>query len=120
MGKLLALEIELFKDRNFDFITKQNGFDFPKQDEALTILTDTETTDLTYGGAAGGSKSWTGCAWEVFSCLAYPETKWFIGREELKRLRDAILLTLFKFWKHYNLSTGEHFKSNGHEQLIDF
>ena len=120
MDNLLALEIELFKDHNFDFITKKNGFEFPKQDEALQILTDTNTTELTYGGAAGGSKSWTGCVWEAFSCLAYPETKYFIGREELKRLRDSTLLTFFKVCKEHNILRDEHFKYNGQDHFIEF
>lgn len=120
MDNLLALEIDLFKERNFDFITKKNGLEFPKQEEALLILTDSTTVDLTYGGAAGGSKSWTGCEWEIFSCLAYPETKWFIGREELKRLRDSTLLTFFKVCKEHDIIRDEHFRYNGQDHFIEF
>lgn len=120
MDNLLALEIELFKDRNFDFVTKKDGLEFPKQDEALQILTDDTTTDLTYGGAAGGSKSWTGCVWQAFSCLAYPETKWFIGREELKRLRDSTLLTFFKVCKEHGITRDKEFKYNGADHFMEF
>ena len=58
----------------------QDGRKHEKQEQALQCLTDNETEELGYGGAAGGAKSWTGCAWELFNALCYPETSWFIGR----------------------------------------
>jgi hypothetical protein len=66
-----------------------------RQREALEYLTNRSHTEIVYGGAAGGAKSWTGCAWLAFSCLCYPGSKWFIGREEIKRLRDSSLITFF-------------------------
>ena len=93
----------LFRQNNFDFITCTNEGKHVKQDIALQYLVDSVTNEVGYGGAAGGAKSWTGCAWLLFMCLVYPETKYFIAREELKRLKDSTLLTFFKVCKTYHV-----------------
>lgn len=112
---------ELFKRREFDFITTQvvNGQEkrHEKQREALYILTDDETEEFGYGGAAGGAKSWTGCAWLAFMCENFPDTRWFIGREELKRLRESTLITFHKVCKQYGI---EGWKYNGQDHFIQF
>lgn len=110
---------EAFKRRMFDFITvnPETGIKHLKQEEALFALTDKETFDLLYGGAAGPGKSWVGCSWLLFSCLAYPGTQWFIGREELKRLKDSTLLTFFKVCKEYGINS---FSFNGQGNYIQF
>ncbi|XKX06269.1 phage terminase large subunit [Tenacibaculum maritimum] len=113
----IDVAIELFKKKVFDFITVLNGKKHKKQDEALRILTDDVTEELVYGGAAGGAKSWTGCAWLMFMCLAYPETKWFIGRQELKRITESTLITFFKVAKSYGITS---FKYNGQKNFIQF
>jgi hypothetical protein len=59
---ILALRIELFKRGIYDFITDKDGVKHTKQEEALTILNDKVHVEFLYGGAAGGAKSWTGCA----------------------------------------------------------
>lgn len=106
--------VELFKQRVFDFITVLNGKKHEKQEEALMLLTDNETEELLYGGAAGGAKSWTGCVWLMFMCLAFPGTKWFIGRQELKRITESTLITFFK------VGQVDSFKYNGQKNFIQF
>ena len=113
----LDVAIELFKRRVFDFITVVGGKKHVKQEEALRILTDNQTEELVYGGAAGGAKSWTGCVWLMLMCLAYPETKWFIGREELKRITESTLITFFKVAKAYGVKS---FRYNGQKYFIQF
>lgn len=117
---LLDIDTELFKRRQFTFIAETKGKIHLKQAEALSILTDKTTTEFTYGGAAGGAKSWTGCAWLLFMCLGYPGTKWFIGREELKRLRESTLLTFFKVCQKHGVRLGMEFKYNGQDHYIHF
>lgn len=114
---LLEARKELFKRREFDFITVAEGKKHQKQHEALCILTDGETEEFGYGGAAGGAKSWTGCAWLAFMCECYPGTRWFIGREELKRLRESTLITFYKVCRHYGI---EGWKYNGQDHYIQF
>lgn len=102
----------------FDFITVRNGKKHKKQEEALKILSDNETEELFYGGAAGGAKSWTGCGDLAFKCLAYPETRFFIGRNELKRITESTLITFYKVAKEYKFS--HRFKFNAQKNFILF
>lgn len=99
----LQIAISLWKERDYRFIVDADGKLHEKQNEALCLLTDTETEELGYGGAAGGAKSWTGCVWLVMMALAYPDTKWFIGREELTRLLSSTYITFQKVCKKYGL-----------------
>ena len=89
----------------------------PKQQDALKVLTDTTTTVLLYGGAAGGGKSFLGCFWLMVNCLAYPDTKWFIAREELKRIRQSTLITFFKVSKMIEVNC---YKVNNNDNFIEF
>lgn len=110
--------VSLFKRGFFDFITVRDGKKHEKQHEALKYLTDDITEEFVYGGAAGGAKSWTGCAWLLFMCILFPETKYFIGRQELKRITESTLITFFKVAKAYGLE-GE-FRFNAQKNFILF
>ena len=72
-----------------------------KQAEAMKYLTDGTTTQLMYGGAAGGGKSYLGCEWLLWNCLAYEGTRWFVARHELAQIRESTIITMNKvFDKH--------------------
>lgn len=116
----LAVKIELFKRGSFDFITSKDGKKHEKQDQALRILTDKETVELLYGGGAGGAKSWTGASWLMFNCLAYPGTKWFCGRESLKRITQSTLITFNKVASVYGIERDVFYKYNGQLNYIEF
>lgn len=111
---------ELFLRREFDFITVKDGKKHEKQDYALKCLTSELIKEVGYGGAAGGAKSWTGCSWLAFMCLNYPGTRWFIGREELKRLRESTLMTWYKVCSHYKIDKDVYWKYNGQDHYIQF
>lgn len=125
---------ELFKAKDFRFIYEREQtyeedltgaemkrtITHEKQHAALCLLTDDITEELGYGGAAGGAKSWTGGSWEVFMSLCYPETKWFIGREELTRLMGSTFVTLKKIFKQYGLQYQKHWTFNGKYNYIRF
>jgi phage terminase large subunit len=125
----LQLRIELFRQGNFDFIVKgiasNSEGDFiegeealhKKQQKALEILTDKVHDEFLYGGAAGGAKSWTGACWLVFACLAYPDTNWFIARNQLKDLLDSVLKTINKVCKEYGISD---YNFNAQKNYIKF
>lgn len=117
----LQLALSLFADRAFEFITvSDNGVMHVKQHEALRALTDDITKELGYGGAAGGAKSWTGCTWLAFMSMLFPDTRWYIGREELKRLRESTLITFFKVCKAYGIRKDKDYKYNGQDHYIQF
>ena len=120
MEKRLSIYLEAFRRKQFDFITVVDGKKHLKQEQALQMLTDKTIAEMLFGGAAGGAKSHTGCTWLAFSCLAYPETRWFIGREELKRLRESTLMTFFKVCKRYGIIIDQDFKYNGQDYYIQF
>jgi hypothetical protein len=92
----------------------------PKQYEAWQLLTDDVTTELGYGGAAHGGKSYLGCEWLTDMCLAYPGTGWLLGRKELLNLKRTTLLTLFKVFEHHGLEANRHFSYNQSSNIITF
>lgn len=115
----LAVKVELFKRGCFDFITCRDGLRHEKQGQALSILTDNDHVEVLYGGAAGGAKSWTGAAWLLFMSLAYPRTKWFIGRAELKRITQSTFITFKKVCSMYGCSE-VLYTFNGQLNFIQF
>lgn len=113
----IELYKQLFVNGDYDFITVKNGVKHEKQELALRILRDNEHTEPYYGGAAGGAKSWTGTTWLGFMCECFPETKWFMGREELKILLDTTFITFRKTCKAYGIND---WKLNGQYNFIEF
>jgi phage terminase large subunit len=90
-----------------------------KQSKALDFLQDSTTTEILYGGSAGGGKSWLGCAWLIMNCIQYPETRWLMGRSKLKALKQTTLLTFFEVAKGFGLSQ-EHYNYNAQSSTITF
>ena len=118
----IYIRSELFRNGNFDFIvTGKNEYGdivtHEKQREALKILTSNEYEEFLYGGAAGGAKSWTGCAWIMFMAICYPNTKYFIARNELKDIIDSVLVTFNKVARMYGFTD---YKYNAVKNFIQF
>ena len=104
--------IMAFKSGYYDLLSLT-----PKQQQAFEILTDKQTKALAFGGAANGGKSWMGCEWLLLSSMAYPETRYFIGREELKRLRGSTYLTFGKVRRSLGIPPTAY-KYNGQDHFI--
>lgn len=66
-----------------------------KQNHAVYYLKDNESTEIIYGGAAGGGKSAIGCLWLIEMCQTHPNTRWLMGRSKLKTLKETTLNTFF-------------------------
>ncbi len=81
-----------------------------KQTQALDLLEDNITEEVTYGGAAGGGKSILGCYFQIKQRLKYPETRGVIGRENLTNLKETTLISFFKVCKMQGLIANTHFK----------
>ena len=91
-----------------------------KQDEALKILDDKTTTEIFYGGGAGGGKSFLGCVWILQGCIRYKGSRWLMGRAILKTLKESTLLTFFEVCRRFNLRKDEHYTYNSIEGIIRF
>ena len=60
---------------------------FKKQLQACKYLFDPNWQgELCFGGAARGGKSFLCCSWIVSQAMAFPESNWLIGFEELHYL----------------------------------
>ena len=91
----------------------------PKQQQAMAILMDNTTQALAFGGGANGGKSWLGCEWLFLCAEAFPETNWFIGREELKRLRSSTVRTFYKMARALGIGSSA-FKYHGQDHYFHF
>lgn len=91
-----------------------------KQEQAWHYLTDDTTTEIIFGGGAGGAKSFLGCAWIIRMAIGYKGTRWLIGRKKLKRLKETTLKTFFEVCAMWGLKQNKHFKYNAQDGVIKF
>lgn len=89
-----------------------------KQLEAFDILEDKETTEIFFGGGAGGGKSRLCVSWLIYSCLKYPGIRCVMGRARLSDLKKSTLLTFFEVCKEWGLKKDVHYIYNSHSNLI--
>lgn len=89
-----------------------------KQEHAIFYLNDNTTTEVLYGGAAGGGKSAIGCLWLQSMCQMYPGTRWLMGRSKLKTLKETTLNTFFDLASHLGIT--DQYNYNSQMGLITF
>lgn len=81
-----------------------------KQTQALDYLEDNITTEILFGGGAGGGKSILGCYWLLKMCMKHPGTRWLMGRNEMKTLKETTLVSFFKVCQLQGLRAGIHYR----------
>lgn len=91
-----------------------------KQLQAWEYLHDRKTNEILFGGAGGGGKSLFGCAWIIISALKYKGTRWAIGREELKTLKESTLNTFWDVCRMWNLKQDRDYRYNQQDGTITF
>jgi phage terminase large subunit len=77
----------LFKTRN------------QKQLEAAEYWIDNDTEQILFGGAKAGGKSFLGACLIFGDALIYPETHYFIARQELIDLRKFTIATIYEVFE---------------------
>lgn len=93
----------------------------PKQVECLKALaTDSPFELVLFGGGAGGSKSFIGCAWQIQRRLKYKGTRGLIGRSKLDTLKKTTLKTFFEVAGMFGLVANKHYQFNAQSNVIIF
>lgn len=89
-----------------------------KQQHATYYLKDKETTEILFGGGAGGGKSFFGCLWLIEGCQKYPGSRWVMGRSKLKTLKETTLNTFFEACSQLQIT--EQFNYNSQQGVINW
>ena len=92
----------------------------PKQSTAVRYLFDNESSEILFGGGAGGGKSYLGCAYIIYSCIKYKEIRCLIGRSKLDNLKKTTLNTFFEVCKEWGLKANKDYEYNGSSNIITF
>lgn len=90
-----------------------------KQHLAYEALKDPLIKYVFFGGGAGGGKSWLGCEWLLTNCYFYPGSRWFIGRQELKRLMGSSFITFNKVCSFHQIPKAD-WNLNSKYNYIEF
>tara|TARA_R100001244_G_scaffold131882_5_gene106096 strand:- start:24 stop:1334 length:1311 start_codon:yes stop_codon:yes gene_type:complete len=90
-----------------------------KQQHALSYLADNETTQVLFGGGAGGGKSLLGSHWIIKNCIKYTGTRWLMGRSKLATLKTTTLKTFFEVCLMHDITTASY-NYNAQSNVITF
>jgi PBSX family phage terminase large subunit len=91
-----------------------------KQTIAIELFEDKVTTDIVYGGGAGGGKSFFGAYCLIKGCIKYPKTRWLMGRSVLKTLKETTLNSFFEVCKVVNAKEGRDYTYNQQSNTVKF
>ena len=91
-----------------------------KQGLALKYLNDKETTEILFGGSAGGGKSYLGAVWLIYLCTSYEDIRCLMGRSKLDSLKKTTLNTFFDVCKQFGLEANVDYTFNGSSNIVRF
>lgn len=84
-----------------------------KQKECAKAWIDPTATDIVYGGAKGGAKSFTGCKLIFHDALVYPETQYFIARKKLSDIVKYTQPSIKECFDDWGIELTQYTKYNG-------
>lgn len=88
-----------------------------KQKQCAAAWIDDLISDIVYGGAKGGAKSYTGASLIFGDAFLYPGTHYFIARKKLNDLRKFTLPTIYEVFAAWGV-TERHYKFNGQDNFF--
>jgi hypothetical protein len=91
----------------------------PKQMEAAEYWCDSITEEILFGGAKGGTKSFTGCTLIFSDALIYPGTLYFIARHDLNDLRKYTTQSIMEVFSFMKLDFNTYVKYNGQDSCFE-
>jgi len=91
-----------------------------KQGQAYKYLSDKVTTEVLFGGSAGGGKSYLGSVWLIYLCTSYDGIRCLMGRSKLDNLKKTTLNTFFDVCKEFELIAGVDYTYNAQSNIIKF
>lgn len=90
-----------------------------KQGLASLAWQNDEVDTVIFGGGAGGGKSVWECSMITLDAIRWPDTRYFIGRKELKNLMATTYITLTQeVFTRMGLVRDYHWKFNGQQSVV--
>lgn len=90
----------------------------PQQHKTWEYLNDKTTTEIFYGGSAGGGKTHLLCNWVILSALKYPGTNWLIGRARFSSLLKTTYLSFVNLLNEYGLQNQVRWNGQSHQFIF--
>lgn len=90
-----------------------------QQFDASLAWQNDEIDDVVIGGGAGGGKSTWECSMITLDAMRWPDTRYYIGRKELKMLMKTTYITLTQeVFPRFGLKRDYHWKFDGKYSVI--
>ena len=90
------------------------------QSRCWEYLTDTETTEVVFGGGVAGGKTFLLALWVCSMSIQYPETRWLVARTVLQQMKLTTMKTIFEVLSLMGMKSGQHYSFNGQNNVITF
>lgn len=88
-----------------------------KQKDCARAWVDDSVTEIIYGGSKGAAKSFTGCSLIFGDAFIYPNTHYFIAREELNDLRKYTIPSIHEVFGLWGIPQSSY-KYNGQDNYF--
>lgn len=91
-----------------------------KQKHIFDLFNDKETTEIIWGGAVGGGKSYALGALMVMKCLQHAGVRIGLARNNITTLKKTTVVSVMEVLSHWGLKPDEHYNYNSQAGIIKF